>query len=66
MGSENPDDFEPAVVLTDEDQQEIGGLINSDGEEVDFSHLGEYKTGAALIWVIDAIINLNVGYPSTT
>ncbi|KAG7222581.1 hypothetical protein INR49_016178 [Caranx melampygus] len=39
MGSENPDDFGPAVLLAEEDQQEIGGLINSDGEEVDFSDL---------------------------
>lgn len=41
MGSENPDDFEPHVILSEEDQQEIGGLINSDGEEVDFSDLSE-------------------------
>jgi len=41
MGSENPDNFEPAVIHADEDQQEIGGLINSDGEEVDFSDLSE-------------------------
>nr|XP_019962324.1 PREDICTED: zinc finger protein Xfin-like [Paralichthys olivaceus] len=41
MGSENPDDFGPAVILAEEDHQEIGGLINSDGEEVDFSDLGE-------------------------
>ncbi|KAG8014605.1 Lysosomal alpha-glucosidase [Nibea albiflora] len=39
MGSENPEDFGPAVILAEEDQQEIGGLINSDGEEVDFSDL---------------------------
>ncbi|RVE75911.1 hypothetical protein OJAV_G00003480 [Oryzias javanicus] len=39
MGSENSDGFEPAVVLVDDDQQEIGGLINSDGEEIDFSDL---------------------------
>lgn len=38
MGSE---DFGPAVILAEEDQQEIGGLINSDGEEVDFSDLSE-------------------------
>lgn len=36
MCSENPDNFGQAVVLVDEDQQEIGGLINSDGEEVEF------------------------------
>lgn len=42
MGSENPDDVATAVVVTDEDQQEIGGLINSDGEEVEFSDLGEF------------------------
>lgn len=42
MGSETPDDFGPAVGLADEeDQHEIGGLINSDGEEVDFSDLSE-------------------------
>ncbi|XP_039655182.1 zinc finger protein 345-like isoform X2 [Perca fluviatilis] len=41
MGSENPEDFGPAVILAEEDQQEIGGLINSDGEEVDFSDLSE-------------------------
>ena len=41
MGSENPEDFGPAVILADDDQQEIGGLINSDGEEVDFSDLSE-------------------------
>lgn len=41
MSSENPDDFEPAVLLPEDDQQEIGGLINSDGEEVDFSDLSE-------------------------
>lgn len=39
MGSENPDGFGPAVNLSEDDQQEIGGLINSDGEEVDFSDL---------------------------
>ena len=42
MGSENPEDFGPAVSLAEEDQQEIGGLINSDGEEVDFSDLSEW------------------------
>lgn len=41
MDSENPEDFGPALILTEEDQQEIGGLINSDGEEVDFSDLSE-------------------------
>lgn len=41
MGSENPEDFGPAVILAEDDQQEIGGLINSDGEEVDFSDLSE-------------------------
>ncbi|XP_029008203.1 zinc finger protein 879-like isoform X2 [Betta splendens] len=41
MGSENPNNFGPAVILTEDDQQEIGGLINSDGEEVDFSDLRE-------------------------
>ncbi len=41
MGSENPEDFGPAVILTEEDHQEIGGLINSDGEEVDFSDLSK-------------------------
>lgn len=41
MGSENPEDFGPAAILAEEDQQEIGGLINSDGEEVDFSDLSE-------------------------
>ncbi|XP_030588710.1 zinc finger protein 271-like isoform X1 [Archocentrus centrarchus] len=40
MGSENPEDFGPTVILAEDDQQEIGGLINSDGEEVDFSDLG--------------------------
>ncbi|XP_034543281.1 uncharacterized protein LOC117815585 [Notolabrus celidotus] len=39
MGSENPEDLGPAVNLAEEDPQEIGGLINSDGEEVDFSDL---------------------------
>ncbi|CAN9510594.1 unnamed protein product [Ophioblennius macclurei] len=39
MGSENPGDYGPAVILVEEDQQEIGGLINSDGEEVDLSDL---------------------------
>ncbi|KAF3687941.1 Zinc finger protein 26 [Channa argus] len=41
MGSENPDEFGAAVILTEEDPQEIGGLINSDGEEVDFADLKE-------------------------
>lgn len=41
MGSKNPDGFGPDVILTEDDQQEIGGLINSDGEEVDFSDLRE-------------------------
>lgn len=41
MGSENPMDFSPAVILAEEDQQEIGGLINSDGEEVEFSDLSK-------------------------
>lgn len=41
MGSENPEDFDPALILAEDDQQEIGGLINSDGEEVDFSDLSE-------------------------
>lgn len=39
MGSENPDDSTTSVIMADEDRQEIGGLINSDGEEVDFSDL---------------------------
>lgn len=43
MGSENPEDFGSVVILTEDDQQEIGGLINSDGEEVDFSDLSELK-----------------------
>lgn len=41
MGSENPLDFSRAVVPAEEDQQEIGGLINSDGEEVEFSDISE-------------------------
>lgn len=41
MDSENPEEFDPAPILAEDDQQEIGGLINSDGEEVDFSHLSE-------------------------
>ncbi|KAM6941553.1 uncharacterized protein PEZ65_003549 isoform 1-T1 [Lycodopsis pacificus] len=41
MGSENPEVFGPAVILAEEEPQEIGGLINSDGEEVDFSDLRE-------------------------
>nr|XP_020499676.1 zinc finger protein 850-like [Labrus bergylta] len=43
MGSEKTDDFGPAVIPAEESQQEIGGLINSDGEEVDFSDLGDDK-----------------------
>eukprot|EP00066_Takifugu_rubripes_P021910 XP_011611176.1 PREDICTED: zinc finger protein 845-like [Takifugu rubripes] len=39
MDSENPEEFDPAPIPAEDDQQEIGGLINSDGEEVDFSHL---------------------------
>ena len=42
MGSENPEDLSPVLLLV-EDQQEIGGLINSDGEEVDFSQLSKWK-----------------------
>lgn len=41
MGSENQDDFDSSMILAEEDQQEIGGLINSDGEEIDFSDLSE-------------------------
>lgn len=41
MGSENQDDFDSPMILAEEDQQEIGGLINSDGEEIDFSDLSE-------------------------
>ncbi|XP_068177190.1 zinc finger protein 721-like [Antennarius striatus] len=41
MGSENPEDFGPTLILPEGDQQEIGGLINSDGEEVDFADLRE-------------------------
>lgn len=41
MDSENPEDFTPALILAEEDHQEIGGLINSDGEEVDFTELSE-------------------------
>lgn len=41
MDSENPEDFDPALILAEDDQQQIGGLINSDGEEVDFSDLSE-------------------------
>lgn len=41
MDSENPEEIDPAPVLAEDDQQGIGGLINSDGEEVDFSHLSE-------------------------
>ena len=40
MDSENPEDLRTAL-MPEEDQQEIGGLINSDGEEVDFSDLSE-------------------------
>ena len=41
MDSENPEDFDPALTLAEDDRQEIRGLINSDGEEVDFSDLSE-------------------------
>lgn len=41
MGSENSDHFGPAVVLVDEDEQEVGGLINSDGEEVEYSEVSK-------------------------
>lgn len=41
MSSENSERFGPALVLVDEDEQEVGGLINSDGEEVDFSEVGK-------------------------
>lgn len=41
MDSENPEDFDPTLILAEDGQQEIGGLINSDGEEVDFSELSE-------------------------
>ena len=36
MDPENSEDFGPDVMLIEDDEQEIGGLINSDGEEVDF------------------------------
>lgn len=42
MDSEAPEDVDPALTLAEDDQQEIGGLINSDGEEVDFSDLSEH------------------------
>lgn len=45
MDSEQPEDFHPALSFAEDDQQEIGGLINSDGEEVDFSHLGGQMKG---------------------
>lgn len=41
MGSENPLDFSRAVRLPEEDPHKIGGLINSDGEEVEFSDTSE-------------------------
>lgn len=41
MDSENPEDYGPELILAEEDQQEIGVLINSDGEEVDFSDLSK-------------------------
>lgn len=42
MDCENPEDFAPALILTEEEQQqEIGGLINSDGEEVNLANLSE-------------------------
>lgn len=41
MDSENTEDFHPALNLPENDPQQIGGLINSDGEEVDFSDLSE-------------------------
>lgn len=44
MGSENPEDLRPAGILAEEEPQEIGGLINSDGEEVDFSDFSELIT----------------------
>jgi len=42
MGSEHPEDLGPAAIPAEEEPQEIGGLINSDGEEVDFSDLSEF------------------------
>ncbi|XP_056136401.1 zinc finger protein 721-like [Lampris incognitus] len=39
------EELSPALVLVEEDQQEIGGLINSDGEEVEFSHLESATSG---------------------
>lgn len=41
MDSDNPEDFTPAYILMEEDQQGIGGLINSDGEEVNLTDLSE-------------------------
>lgn len=49
MGSENPEDSSPVLLLVEEDPQEIGGLINSDGEEVDFSQLGKLIAFALML-----------------
>lgn len=49
MGSENPEDSSPVLLLVEEDPQEIGGLINSDGEEVDFSQLGKWIAFALML-----------------
>lgn len=35
MGSEKPEECGPAIILAED--PEIGGLINSDGEDVDYS-----------------------------
>lgn len=49
MDSENPEDFDPAPAPAEDDPQEIGGLINSDGEEVDFSHLSEHMKALSAV-----------------
>lgn len=45
MDCDNPEDFAPVLILTEEEQQGIGGLINSDGEEVNLTDLSEQLRG---------------------
>lgn len=47
MDCENPEDFAPALTLTEEEQQGIGGLINSDGEEVNLADLSEQTSAGS-------------------
>ena len=50
MDSENSDDYGPDVILIEDDEQEIGCLINSDGEEVDYPAHSKQINSNSKVW----------------